>query len=118
MSGSTNGQPALASVIIPCFNQVAFTRLCVPALFQHTRRAWELIVVDNGSTDGTADFLAGVRAAAPIRVEIITNPENRGFPAACNQGMAAARGDYVVLLNNDAVVTDSWLDQLIALASA
>jgi GT2 family glycosyltransferase len=118
MSATANGQGRLASVIIPCFNQLEFTRLCIPALFRHTRTPWELIVVDNGSTDGTAAYLAGVRDAASIRVEVIANPQNRGFPAACNQGIAAARGDYVVLLNNDAVVTDAWLDQLVALAES
>ena len=53
-----------------------------------------------------------------MRIEIVTNSENRGFPAACNQGLKAAKGDYLVLLNNDAVVTDAWLDQLTALADA
>ena len=43
---------------------------------------------------------------------VITNAENRGFPAACNQGLRAARGDYLILVNNDAVVTDAWLDML------
>jgi GT2 family glycosyltransferase len=108
----------LASVIVPCFDQVGYTRQCVAALFRHTRRPWELVAVDNGSTDGTADYLAGVRDAAPVRVEVVTNPENRGFPAACNQGLAAARGEYLVLLNNDAVVTDSWLNQLVNLAES
>jgi glycosyltransferase involved in cell wall biosynthesis len=105
----------LASVIVPCWNQRGFTELCFQALFRHTRRPWELIVVDNGSTDDTAAYLAGVRDAAGVPVTIIANPENRGFPQAVNQGLQAARGEYLVLLNNDAVVTDGWLDQLIAL---
>ena len=109
----------LASVIVPCFGQLGFTRTCVAALSRHARRPWELVVVDNGSTDGTADYLAGVRDTAPFPVTVIANPTNRGFPAACNQGFqAAARGEYLVLLNNDAVVTDGWLDQLVALADS
>ena len=118
MRAAPDGKVTLASVIIPCFNQLEFTRLCLPALFRYTRKPWELIVVDNGSTDGTAPYLAGVRDAAPVRVEVLTNPANRGFPAACNQGLKAARGEYVVLLNNDAVVTHDWLDQLIALVES
>ena len=118
MSAAVNGTVKLASVIVPCFNQREFTRLCVSALVHNTRRPWELIVVDNGSTDGTGPYLEGVRDAAPMPVEIITNSANRGFPAACNQGLKAARGDYLVLLNNDAVVTHDWLDQLIALAES
>ncbi len=105
----------LASIIIPCWNQLDFTRLCLTALVRHTRPPWELIVIDNGSTDGTAAYLSGVRDVAPMPVTVISNSRNLGFPAAINQGLRAARGEYLVLLNNDAVVTDGWLTQLIAL---
>ncbi|MGC8644396.1 MAG: glycosyltransferase, partial [Isosphaeraceae bacterium] len=105
-----------ASIIIPCFNQLEFTRHCFRALFRHTRPAFELIVVDNGSTDGTGAYLAGVQDASGRPVTVISNARNMGFPAAVNQGLHVARGQYLVLLNNDAVVTDGWLDQLIALA--
>ena len=108
----------LVSIIVPCFNQREFTRLCLQALFRHTRLAWELIVINNGSTDGTGDYLAGVQDAAAVPVTVITNVQNRGFPAAVNQGLNVASGEYLVLLNNDAVVTDGWLDQLIALTRA
>jgi glycosyltransferase involved in cell wall biosynthesis len=108
----------LASIIIPCWNQLEFTRHCIAAVVRHTRAPWELIVVNNGSTDGTEDYLSGVQDAAPVPVTVIGNAENRGFPAAINQGLEAARGEYLVLLNNDVVVTDDWLDQLIALANA
>ncbi len=118
MSGSASTPRRLASVIVPCFNQLDYTRLCVAALARHTRPPWELVAVDNGSADGTAAYLAGVQATAAFPVTVVTNPENRGFPAACKQGLKAARGDYLVLLNNDAVVTDAWLDQLVALAES
>src|SRR5205807_1960035 len=108
----------LTSIIVPCWNQRAFTRLCLQALFRYTRPAWELIVVDNGSTDDTAAYLAGVQDATSVPVTVITNARNRGFPAAVNQGLEVTRGEYLVLLNNDAVVTEGWLDHLIALASA
>ena len=104
------------SIIVPCFNQLEFTRHCLRALFRHTRPAFELIVIDNGSTDGTGMYLAGVQDASPAPVTVVANASNRGFPAAVNQGLHVARGEYLVLLNNDAVVTDGWLDQLIALA--
>jgi GT2 family glycosyltransferase len=112
------GSDRLATIVVPCFGQLEHTRRCVEALARHTRTPWELVAVDNGSTDGTPGFLRGLGAGAASRVEVITNPENRGFPAACNQGLAAARGDYLVLLNNDAIVTHAWLDQLIALAES
>jgi GT2 family glycosyltransferase len=106
----------LASVIVPCFNQIDFTMQCLAALVRFTRPPWELIVVDNGSNDGTGAYLAGVHDCAPFRVGVVSNGENLGFPAAINQGLRAARGEYLVLLNNDAVVTDGWLEQLVALA--
>ncbi|SIN68756.1 Glycosyltransferase, GT2 family [Singulisphaera sp. GP187] len=115
MIGSPPSRSFPISVIIPCFDQLAFTSQCIASLARHTRPPWELIVVDNGSTDGTACYLAGIRDVAPFPVTILTNAENRGFPAGCNQGIAAARGECVVLLNNDVVVTDGWLDQLVAL---
>ena len=105
----------LASIIIPCWNQLEFTRLCLAALVRHTRPPWELLVIDNGSTDETGSYLSGVRDVAPVPVTLISNSKNIGFPAAINQGLRAARGEFLVLLNNDAVVTDGWLSQLVAL---
>ena len=55
---------------------------------------------------------------ANMPVTVITNATNRGFPAAVNQGLKAARGEYLVLLNNDVIVTDGWLEQLIGLVNA
>src|ERR1017187_6595766 len=114
---NTNSVPGTTSVIIPCWNQVEYTRQCVAALLRHTRSIWELIVVDNGSTDGTAEYVANIRDAAPLPVTVIANTTNQGFPAAINQGLKCARGEYLVLLNNDVVVTDGWLEQLIGLAT-
>ena len=74
--------------------------------------------VDNGSTDGTGAYLAGVRDMSTVPVTVVSNATNLGFPAAVNQGLRLARGEYLVMLNNDVVVTDGWLDQLIALVNA
>src|SRR5271156_2262708 len=115
---STNAIRDLASIIVPCWNQVEFTQQCLSALRRHTREPWELIVIDNGSTDTTATYLAGVRDMTTVPVTVVTNAKNVGFPAAINQGLQIARGEYLVMLNNDVVVTDGWLDQLIALVNA
>ena len=114
---SDNAVRGRASIIIPCWNQLEFTRKCLTALFRQTCPNWELIVINNGSTDGTTDYLAGVQDVSPMPVTLIANGTNRGFPAAVNQGLQFARGEYLVRLNNDVVVTDGWLDQLIALVS-
>ena len=103
---------------MPVWNQLEFTQQCIAALKNHTRPAWELIVVDNGSTDGTGTYLAGVRDMSTVPVTVVSNATNLGFPAAINQGLRLARGEYLVMLNNDVVVTDGWLDQLIALVNA
>jgi O-antigen biosynthesis protein len=89
-----------------------------PRSKNHTRQPWELIVIDNGSTDHTDTYLAGVSDGAAVPVTVISNTINRGFPAAINQGLKAARDECLVLLNNNVVVTDGWLDQLVALATA
>ena len=77
----------LTSIIVPCCNQCEFTRLCLQALFRYTRPTWELIVVDNGSTEDTAAYLAGVQDASGVPVTVITNAGIVGFPAAINQGL-------------------------------
>ena len=114
---NTSKARGLTSIIVPCWNQLEFTSQCIAALKKHTRPPWELVVVDNGSTDHTDLYLAGVRDGAAVPVTVISNGTNRGFPAAINQGLKAARGEYLVLLNNDVVVTDAWLDQLTGLAN-
>ncbi len=116
MDHTTSVRSELASVIVPCCNQLEFTRHCIAALVRFTRTPWELIVVNNGSTDGTRDYLAGVQDASPVPVTVIANSTNLGFPAAINQGLKCARGEYLVLLNNDAVVTEGWLEQMIGLS--
>lgn len=107
---------SLASVIIPCVNRLEVTRQCVTSLARHTRPPWELIVIDDGSTDGTSSYLAGIGDIAPFPVTVLTNTEPRGFAACCNQGIVAARGAFLALLSNEVVVTDGWLDQLLALS--
>lgn len=107
----------LASIVIPCHGQADCTRACLESLLRFTRAPYEVVVVDNASPDGTPALLEEFRQRpGPARFEVIRNGENLGFGRACNQGIAASRGRYVVLLNNDAVVTPGWLDGLVALS--
>ncbi len=101
---------ALVSVIIPVWNQADYTRQCLLALARNTGYPhFELIIVDNGSTDGTPAFLKQVTG----KVKVITNAENVGFTLACNQGAAAAAGDYLLFLNNDTIPLPGWLPALV-----
>lgn len=109
----------LTSLIVLVHNQVDYTRRCVDSVLAHTDRPFELILVDNASTDGTADYLAGLRNRTGewLRgVRVLRNESNLGFAAGNNQGLAVARGRYLVLLNNDTVVTPGWLSRLQACA--
>jgi GT2 family glycosyltransferase/2-polyprenyl-3-methyl-5-hydroxy-6-metoxy-1,4-benzoquinol methylase len=98
-----------ASVIVLTYNQLEYTRECVKSVLDHTPQPFELIFVDNGSTDGTPDYLRTIPGA-----KVVLNKENLGFAAGNNQGLALASGRYIVLLNNDAIVTEGWLDGLLA----
>lgn len=98
----------LTSVVILTHNQLAYTRECVDSILRLTDEPYELVFVDNASTDGTADYLRSLPGAT-----VIVNGENRGFPAAANQGIAAAKGAQILLLNNDTVVTTGWLRRLL-----
>ncbi len=98
------------SIIIPVFNKMELTSQCLSKLAQVTRGVeYEVIVVDNHSTDGTPGFLAGLGGD----VQIISNRENLGFAKACNQGARAARGKYLLFLNNDTIPLTDWLMPLI-----
>lgn len=119
--GRTAGTPGasalapVASVIVPTCNALDYTRLCVESLLTHTDPRHELIFVDNGSTDGTPDYLQGL-ARDHKRVRVILNGDNLGFARGCNLGLAAAHGRHLVLLNSDTVVTPDWLERLLKVA--
>ncbi|MEP6993690.1 MAG: polysaccharide pyruvyl transferase family protein [Acidobacteriota bacterium] len=107
------------SVVIVTYNNRDLNRLCLESVFARTE--WpnlEVIVVDNGSTDGTRAFLEEEQRRLQPRLRVLLNADNRGFAAACNAGLAAASGEYLVLLNNDTVVTRGALTALIRHLSA
>ena len=97
----------LTSIVILTHNQVAYTRMCIHSIRRFTDEPCELIVVDNASTDSTVSYLQSLGD-----VTSIFNQTNRGFPAALNQGMEVAKGEYVLLLNNDTIVTAGWLRRM------
>ncbi|MDR4494361.1 MAG: glycosyltransferase [Nitrospirales bacterium] len=98
------------SIIIPVFNKGELTQQCLSHLAEVTNGcSYEVIVVDNASTDGTKAFLSTLGGDC----QIITNEKNYGFAKACNQGVEAAKGRYLVFLNNDTIPKPGWLKALV-----
>jgi len=98
------------SIVIPVYNKVALTSACLNSLAEAgSETAFEVIVIDDCSSDETPDYLAECQGLRALR-----NEENAGFIDSCNRGAAEARGDFLVFLNNDTTVTEGWLDALIA----
>ena len=83
------------SIIIPTFNRLELTQNCLASILRHDP-VDQIIIVDNGSTDGTQ------------RLATIANPKNIGFARACNQGAAHATSDHLIFLNNDTIVHPNW----------
>jgi len=106
-------QPAV-SIIIPVYNKSDYTYACLRSIFENQPKVeFEIIVVDDCSTDDTSDLLASIGG-----IVILRNDTNQGFVRACNRGAQAARGEYLLFLNNDTLVHQEWLDELYAVLSS
>ncbi len=109
----TTNQPTdrpLTSIVIPNWNGAHHLPTCLDSLRRQTYPHIEVIVTDNGSTDESLALLA--RDYPEVRV--LALGENRGFTGACNAGMRAARGEFVVLLNNDTEADARWVEEIVA----
>ena len=96
------------SVVIPNLNGMKYLHECLSSLQNQTFRNYEVIVVDNGSYDGSGDF---IRKEFP-QVKLIELMENRGFAGGCNTGIRVSAGRYIAVLNNDTEVELQWLEEL------
>ncbi|MBK7920470.1 MAG: glycosyltransferase family 2 protein [Chloroflexi bacterium] len=102
-------KPAI-SIIIPHLNGRHHLDDCLQSLRRQTWRDFEALLVDNGSTDGTQDYVAENYP----EVRLVQLPENRGFTGACNAGWQAAQGEIIILLNNDTEADPRWLAEVMA----
>ncbi|MBJ6801184.1 glycosyltransferase [Geomonas propionica] len=102
----------LTSIVILTFNELECTRECLESIDRHTPEPHEVILVDNGSTDGTIPYLREF-CAQRNGYRLIENGTNLGFAAGCNVGMREAHGGHILLLNNDVVVTRGWLSGML-----
>jgi len=115
MSESVN-EPAdyRVSVIVVNWNRLDLLRECLSSLANQTLTGFQVILVDNGSTDGSAEMAEAEFAGSKrFGLQVIRNRENRGFCAANNQGIRASNSEYVALLNNDAEADPGWLEALL-----
>ena len=104
----------MTSIIILSYHTFKYLQKCIISIREHTKiDSYELIVVDNASQDGSVEWLRQQED-----VYLICNKENVGYSKGCNQGAAVAKGDYIIFLNSDTIVTPHWLDNMkIALTS-
>jgi O-antigen biosynthesis protein len=97
------------SIVIPVFNKIDYTIACLRSLAEHAGNIeFEVLVIDDASSDDTAEKLAHVDG-----IRALHNAQNLGFIGSCNAGAAEAKGEFVLFLNNDTVVTAGWLDALL-----
>ena len=109
--GPARVRPRQVSIVVPCWNRAEWTLRLLQSI-QHTLPdgSYELVLVDNGSTDATSRVQANPEAG----VVVVRNQKNLGFAVACNQGARAASGEVVVFCNNDVIAKPGWLPPLLA----
>ncbi len=95
------------SIIIPVYNNSKYTFHCLDSILKNTKGSFEVIVIDDASSDDTSNLLTNVK-----NISIIRNNENQGFVESCNIGAKSSKGKYLFFLNNDTVVTENWLEPL------
>ena len=98
-------------IVIPVWNMPEMTKECIDSIKDKSSYPFRLIIVDNGSDDGTARYLKGLESGGAV---IIRNDKNLGFAKAVNQGLALSKAPYVCVMNNDTIAADGWLKEMVA----
>lgn len=109
----TAAQTELTSLVIVANDSLEATSECLASIYEHTHRAFEVVLVDNGPSGSLRAMAASVRNRHGNITYVRARPEE-GYARACNRGMVAARGEYLGILHNDVVVTPGWLGRLLA----
>lgn len=112
MNATSNDQWPAVSIIIINFNGKKYLERCLKSVLEHDYPNFEIILVDNASTDGSIELVKDL-FSNDSRLTIIENSKNLGAAQGRNEGVRVARGKYVVFLDNDTEVTSRWLDELV-----
>ena len=111
----------LVTITIPCFNAVEYTKICLESLVRYSDIPFELILVNNGSADGTKKYFDCVKkhlkSSFLKKLTVINYKENKGVPHALNLGVALSSTEYFIYVNNDVVFSPNWLSKLYYAAS-
>jgi len=107
---------SLISIVIPAWNHLQELLVCLQSIDRQTYRQLEVIVVDDGSTDGTRERMMDYRASFPLRVHCL--PENQGASAARNEGARLATGEFLLFVDADAVLRPDAIEKMVAALSA
>lgn len=99
----------MISIIIPIFNQHEMSQECIQSVMEHTEQPYEIVIIDNGSDPPFESPFTGFN-----ELRLVRNETNQGFPVAVNQGIAVSKGETIVLLNNDVIVTPGAINRLAA----
>jgi len=97
-----------ATIIIPTYNALKYTKLCIDSIRLTTSFPYEIIIVDNGSTDGTREYIENQK-----NIKLIKSKTNLGYAGACNLGIKESDSDYIIISNNDIFFTPYWLTHLV-----
>ncbi|MGD0622588.1 MAG: glycosyltransferase family 2 protein [Thermacetogeniaceae bacterium] len=107
-------QTDLLSIVMPVWTGGEITKQALQAILDHTHRPLEIIIIDNGSDTEARAAIDDFLRLHPAIARVIHNETNRGYPAACNQGLQVSQGRYLVVMNNDVLVTPYWASRMMA----
>jgi N-acetylglucosaminyl-diphospho-decaprenol L-rhamnosyltransferase len=99
------------SITFACYNAVAYTKMCIDSMIKNGTSLDRLIVVDNGSTDDTRNYLSSLTLG-----RLILNAQNLGCGVAWNQGALEQQAEWTIIMNNDVIVSKKWVENLISAA--
>jgi N-acetylglucosaminyl-diphospho-decaprenol L-rhamnosyltransferase len=101
----------IPSIVVPVLNKIHYTKQCIRDLISTVNKNTEIVFIDNGSTDGTKEFLSQQND-----IIVVSNTENKGCASAWNQGIRKCKGEWITILNNDVRLPAGWLDNLLSTA--